>query len=113
MGEVRENIRKNLGYYLTLRGMSQKELAEKLGVSQSSVTCWIKGKNAPDIEVVAQICDVLDISVVDLFGTDGSGELTKEFQEAMRLFKDLRPEFQNYVLQQIDKLLELQKTEEQ
>ena len=39
-------------------------------MSQSSVTCWLKGKNSPDIEMVARICDVLDISVVDLFGMD-------------------------------------------
>lgn len=70
MGEIRENIRKNLGYYLTLKKMSQKELAEKLGVSQASVTCWIKGKNSPDIEAVAQICKILNITVTDLFGTN-------------------------------------------
>ncbi len=68
MGEIRDNIRRNLGYYLALKGLNQKEFAEKLGVSQSSVTCWLKGKNAPDIEVVAHICDILGISVAELFG---------------------------------------------
>ena len=48
MGEVRENVRQNLIYYLALKCISQKELAEALGVSQSAVTNWIKGKNAPD-----------------------------------------------------------------
>lgn len=47
MGEIRENVKQNLGYFLSLRGMSQKELAMKLGVSQSAVTNWIKGKNSP------------------------------------------------------------------
>ena len=71
MGEIRDNIQKNLGYYLTLRGMSQKDFADALGVSQSAVTCWIKGKNSPDIETISKICDLLNISVVELFGTNG------------------------------------------
>ncbi len=70
MGEVRENVKRNLGYFLSLRGMSQKELAIKLDVSQSAVTNWIKGKNSPDIEAVVRICRCLDISVEDLFGID-------------------------------------------
>lgn len=74
MGEVRENVRKNLGYYLSLRKLSQKDLADKLNVSQSAVTNWIKGKNSPDIETVSQICEILNISVVDLFGSDGDSQ---------------------------------------
>lgn len=69
MGEIRENVQKNLGYYLTLKGISQKKLAEMLQVSQSAVTNWIKGKNSPDIEMVADICEILDITVTQLFGT--------------------------------------------
>ncbi len=68
MGEVRENVRQNLIYYLALKCISQKELAEALGVSQSAVTNWIKGKNAPDIEYVVQICTMLGISVSEFFG---------------------------------------------
>lgn len=71
MGEIRENVKQNLGYFLSLRGMSQKELAMKLGVSQSAVTNWIKGKNSPDIEMVALICQHLHISVAELFGMTG------------------------------------------
>ena len=78
MGEIRENVRKNLGYYLSLKSISQKELAERLGVSQSAVTNWMKGKNSPDIETVAQICKVLEISVIDLFGTDVPSESPQE-----------------------------------
>ena len=71
MGEIRENVKQNLGYFLSLRDMSQKELAMKLGVSQSAVTNWIKGKNSPDIEMVALICQHLHISVAELFGMTG------------------------------------------
>ena len=66
MGELRENLQHNLGYFLSRKGLSQKDFAEKLGVSQSAVTNWIRGNNSPDIELVSNICDVLNISVLDL-----------------------------------------------
>ncbi|MGI6260923.1 MAG: helix-turn-helix domain-containing protein [Acutalibacteraceae bacterium] len=76
MGEIRENVKRNLGYYLSLNGMSQKDLASMLEVSQAAVTNWIKGKNSPDIEMVAKICEMLHISVMDLFGAETSQSIT-------------------------------------
>lgn len=97
MGQIRENVKKNLGYYLSLQGISQKELAEKLGVSQSAVTNWIKGKNSPDIESVAQICQALRISVSDLFGA-GDMEMTIHERSLLQLYRDLCPELQEYLM---------------
>lgn len=68
MGVIRDNVKQNLGYYLSLRGITQKELAERLGVSQAAVTNWVKGKNSPDIDVLADICEFLNISVSNLLG---------------------------------------------
>ena len=68
MGEIRENVRFNLSRLIE-NTISQKDLAQKLGVSQSAVTNWIKGNNSPDIEMVAKICEVLNISVNELFSS--------------------------------------------
>jgi len=87
MGEIRENVKRNLGYYLSLKGMSQKGLAERLGVSQAAVTNWIKGKNSPDIEAVARICDILDITVLELFGTDGSDRYTEQERRLIEQYR--------------------------
>jgi transcriptional regulator with XRE-family HTH domain len=93
MGEIRDNVKRNLGYYLSLRGMSQKELAGKLSVSQSAVTNWIKGKNSPDIEIVARICDILDISIVELFGTNGSEQYSEQEKKVITQYRK-KPELQ-------------------
>lgn len=68
MGEIRDNLKRNLGYYLSYSGMSQKQLAERLNVSQSAVTNWIKGKNSPDIELVAQMCEIFQVDITELMG---------------------------------------------
>lgn len=70
MGNLREIIRSNLERYLTESGYTQKEFAEKLGVSKSSVTNWVKGKNSPDVELVAPICKLLNITINDFY-SDG------------------------------------------
>lgn len=71
MGEVRERLKRNLAYYLMLKNISQKSLSEMLGISQAAVTNWIKGKNAPDIETLAQICDILEVGINELLGLPG------------------------------------------
>jgi len=96
MGTIRDNVKKNLGYYLSLKGISQKELAEKLNVSQSAVTNWIKGKNSPDIELVAEICEILNISVIELFGTDTNEQYTDTERQIISQYRN-KPELQHAI----------------
>lgn len=66
MRDVRERLRNNLAYYLATKNISQKSLAKSLNVSQAAVNNWIKGKNSPDIEIIAELCEILNISINDL-----------------------------------------------
>lgn len=66
MANLRENLQKNLADIINKSEMSKKEIAEKLGVSAASVTKWVKGDNSPDIEVIAKICDLFNISINSL-----------------------------------------------
>lgn len=70
MGELRDSLKQNLNHYLSISGMTQKEFAIKLGVSQAAVTNWMKGNNSPDIDVIAQICDILGITINELIKSD-------------------------------------------
>ena len=42
-------------------GMSQYELAQKLGTSQSSVTAWENGKRQPDFASLAKISELFGV----------------------------------------------------
>jgi len=46
--------------------MTQVEFAEKLGVTNKSVSRWENGKNMPDISLFIPICELLNISVNEL-----------------------------------------------
>lgn len=48
-------------------GLTQKELAEKLGVDQSAVSFWEAGKHAPRGAKLLRLADVLNCSIDELF----------------------------------------------
>lgn len=66
MSEIREMLRVNLKERIKKSKYNQKELAIELGVKPSAVSYWINGKNSPDIEMIAKICDLLNIRFSDL-----------------------------------------------
>lgn len=48
------------------KGMTQAQLAEKMGVSDRAVSKWETGKNMPDSSIMLELCDLLGITVNDL-----------------------------------------------
>jgi len=44
-------------------GMTQKQLAEKLGMSDKSVSKWERGVCLPDVSVYKELCSILGISL--------------------------------------------------
>ena len=97
-GEIRERIRASLEKYISASGYTQKEIAEKLGVSKSSITNWLKGKNSPDANLVMPICKLLNITVGQFYGEDepfeekndavGERKAPSLSDEAMKLAED-------------------------
>ena len=48
------------------RGMTQAELADKIGVSSKTVSKWETGKGLPDISLLQPLARTLGISVIEL-----------------------------------------------
>lgn len=49
-------------YYRELKGLSQKELADLIGVSNSRLGNWERGINRPDVDQLTSICKALQVS---------------------------------------------------
>ena len=58
----------------TKAGLTQKELADKIGVSDKTISKWETGKSLPDISYYETLCDALNIKVNELL----SGEYLSE-----------------------------------
>ncbi len=50
----------------TERGLKQKDLAEKVFVSAAAVSKWENGHGFPDVSVLPDLCEVLDLSIEEL-----------------------------------------------
>lgn len=67
----KEVFSKNLKWYLELKGVTQKDLAQYLGVNPSSVNDWIKGKKYPRIDKIEMIARYFGILKSDLIEDKG------------------------------------------
>ena len=47
--------------------ITQEQLAEKLGVSKNAVSKWERGLNLPDASIMQELCNILEISLNELF----------------------------------------------
>lgn len=74
------------GKFITVKrkekNMTQEQLAEKLGVSNKTVSKWETGKCMPDYSVVKNLCEELEISVAELL----DGEKAEE--KSVRLYDE-------------------------
>ena len=48
------------------KNLTQEQLAEKLGVSNKTISKWETGKCMPDYAVVGSLCDELEITIAEL-----------------------------------------------
>lgn len=71
--------KKTFGIFLAeqrkAKGFTQRELAEKLFISDKAVSKWERGLSMPDIFLLVPLAEILDVSVTELLGReeDGSG----------------------------------------
>ena len=93
--------------------LSQREFGEKLGVSRDVISNIEYGRVQPKQLFLQHLCQTYKVN--EHWLSTGEGEMFVEgpregdiFDEALSIFKLLRPEFQDYALEQIKKLAELQ-----
>ena len=55
-------ICERIRYYRELMGMEQKELARLLGITGNSISNWEKGRSRPDINLIPQLCELLNVT---------------------------------------------------
>lgn len=67
MSGIRKNIQKNIAKFRKREGLTQKELAVKLGIAPTNVASWEQGKSSPDIDTLIRICEILNTNLVEMY----------------------------------------------
>ena len=117
-----------IGKYIAFKrkeqGLTQKQLAEKLNMSDKSVSKWERGICLPDVSVYLELCKILDISINEfLAGEDIPKEtieqkaeeniiqITKDNKNKQKYLKKiirLLTQPQNYIEPYLEKSTEMQ-----
>lgn len=95
---------------LNKNGLKAADLARATGLSEAAISDYLKGKKEPRGRQSIAIAKALNVSLDTLWetGYDNTKSNDPKIDEAFQIFKSLRPDFQDYALEQIKKLVELQ-----
>ncbi len=64
-----------ISFYRKRQGLTQEELAKKLGVTNQSVSKWESAQCCPDIGLLPMLADIFEISIDELFGRKNEKEI--------------------------------------
>ena len=67
------------------KNITQQELAEKLNITDRAISKWENGKCMPDVGIMQELCEILNITINDLF----SGEVVNMKDTEKKLEENL------------------------
>lgn len=53
-------------------GLTQRQLADRLGVSNTSISNWEKGLSRPDADMIQKLCCILSLDPNYFYGTENT-----------------------------------------
>ena len=68
------DIQEKLAEAITQSGLTQKEIAQRIGVKQTQVSCYLHGKKMPALDTLANLCVALDVDPADILCTNKPNE---------------------------------------
>ena len=92
--------------------MTQRALAEQIGVSHNTISQWENATNAIDIDVLHKVCLALEITFNEIFGkftVANSLQLTKDEDEFVKNYRQLSDQGQEYMRQTMHMALQTYK----
>lgn len=84
-------------------GLTQPQLAERLGVTKNAISNWEAGTTRPDIETIPVLCDALQVTADELLGHDTQVMNLSE-QRFLRKFRRLSQYDQKAISDMMDLL---------
>lgn len=61
-----EQIRMKIAEAIKQSGLTQTELARRLGIGQQTISHYLKGDKMPALDTLANLCAVLDLDANDI-----------------------------------------------
>ena len=81
--------------------LTQEQLAEKLGVSNRSISRWENGKTMPDISLFEPLCEELNISINELL----KGQRLNDKKPNNKIFTEVLLDYSKYIKNQNKRII--------
>ena len=111
---IREIFCSNLNRLFRESDKQKKELAAYIGVSDNTVTSWVKGRKVPRMDKIDLICDFFGVNRSDVITEKSSSArqitLSAEEMDLVLKFRSLDERGQETVIMTVDAQLELAKS---
>lgn len=120
-GETMETLGEKIRKRRRAKGLSQKRLAELLGIQYQSVQDWERDRTKPSTGKIPELCEILDVTSTWLLSSGGAKYAGKvkmaarespaiyglrpEGRKFLELFERLKPDTQHIVIKLMEALL--------
>lgn len=84
MGEIISNLRRE-------KGMTQKDLADKMGVTDKAVSKWERNLSCPDISTIPRLAEALDTTVDNLMDVKPKAEEKESLAQVVAMVLNALP----------------------
>ena len=82
-------VGKNIRKIRVLKGLTQEELAEKLGVTRQALSDWERDKTQPDVDTLQKMSQILEVTVEEiLYGFETKSAIRFDGQNVKRTVKE-------------------------
>ena len=86
--------RKSIGSFIAVlrkaRGLTQRELADKLGVSDKAVSRWERDETAPDLYLIPAIAEIFGVTADELLRGERSGETAAQEKQSEKTERQIK-----------------------
>ena len=88
---MRSLFAKNLRRLMYADNLSQKELADKVGVAPSAVSSWCSGNKLPRTETVQQLADIFGVEISELLSEGAATTILQRHERQTNNYTEQTP----------------------
>lgn len=91
-----DKFNENLRIARERKGISQKEMAENIGVAKSTYSLYESGNREPNVQTIKKIADILNVSADELLGIDDEPQTIAAHFDGNEYTEDELEEIKNF-----------------
>ena len=85
-----ESFIKKLSILLEEKNITQRELAEKINVTEVTISRYLSGERSPRIEIVSKIAEFFGVSIDSLLGKEETASLDTNDEKLMAFWEEYK-----------------------